>query len=135
VTHSEFNPSKENKVHFLQIWILPEEKDLPPSYQELDLKTVKNKDGLILVGSSDEKAGVIKIYQDVKMYLGRLKKNQDVHYSKESRRGVWIQMVRGRVTIQDKYHLETGDGISIEDSDSVSVLAATEAEFLFFDLM
>jgi len=89
ILHSEFNPSSQKKTRLLQIWILPEKKGLKPSYQELNLRDLKN--GLALIASNQEKEGVLKIHQDAQIYRGYLPEGEKADYALKQGRGLWIQ--------------------------------------------
>jgi redox-sensitive bicupin YhaK (pirin superfamily) len=132
VTHSEFNPSSK-KTRLIQIWILPDQKGLKPSYQELKASDLKSRSGLILVGSSDPKDRVIHISQDVKLYLGLLNPGQKAEYVSAGGRGVWVQLIKGQLEFNDIV-LESGDGVSIEYKDQLCFGSPQGADFLLFDL-
>ena len=133
VEHSEFNPSPTKPTHLLQIWILPEKKGLTPSYQELSLKDMPKTNGLTLVAANEEKSGVLKVHQDVRLYLGRLKKDETARYALAKARGAWIQMIKGDVDMNGT-KLAQGDGAAVEGDQDISINASQGAEFLLFDL-
>jgi len=133
VRHSEFNPSSENKTRLLQIWIVPEQKDLPPSYEELCVNELKKENVLTQLASNDESEGIIKIHQDVYLYYAYLRDDKAVKYNIAQGRGVWIQMIKGEVTINGNNY-QQGDGISIENEEEINLSSAKEGEFLLFDL-
>ncbi len=131
VTHSEFNPSK-SKTRLLQIWILPSQQGLTPSYQELTAQQLKNKKGLILVASHNDLPDVIKIHQHVDMYLGILAQGQHATHDLKPKAAAWIQMVSGQLDVNGT-RLEEGDGVSIDKGGQLKLSTTGDAEFLLFD--
>lgn len=134
VTHSEFNPSAATETRLLQIWIVPQKKGLRPSYQELKMQDIKKDSGLALIVSPDEKDGVVTIYQDVRIYLGRVSKASTVDYPIGKGRGIWVQMIEGKMKLNGNA-LEKGDGVSVDNESRINIDSGEKAEFLLFDLM
>lgn len=134
VTHSEFNPSSRESMRLLQIWILPNQKDLQPRY---DQKHFNREDKLAqfkLVVSPDGEQGSIFIHQDVRVYASVLETAQGLQRSLDSTRFAWVQMVSGSISLNE-YRLEKGDGAAIEKEDSLQIKGVSpESEFLLFDL-
>jgi redox-sensitive bicupin YhaK (pirin superfamily) len=133
VTHSEYNASAAEIVHFLQIWIEPQQRGLPPSYEQRSFASPEPTAGLRLVASADGRSGSLTIHRDVELYIGRLAAGGRVTYEPKSGRRVWIQMARGaaRVGGQD---LGSGDGAAFESETRIELSDADNAEFLLFDL-
>lgn len=131
VLHSEFNPSDKEDVHLLQIWIVPNKNGLPPSYEEMTLP--KTKDGLMLFASPDGGNGVLTIHQDAKIFQGRLKVNTSHTHVTSKDRGLWIQMIKGQLSLGN-VTISAGDGASIENASEVLLSAKEDAHFLLFDL-
>ena len=131
ILHSEFNPSSQKKTHLLQIWILPEQKGLKPSYQELNLRDLKKS--LTLIASNQEKEGIIQIHQDVQLYRGYFTPGKKGEYELKKERGIWIQMIKGQIEING-IKLQQGDGASVENENIIHIQADRESEFLMFDL-
>ena len=132
ITHSEFNPSVNKIVHFLQIWILPRERGLTPSYSELDLSGQAADTGLRLVASPRKEKGTILINQDVMIYSGRLN-SVSVNYHVDDHRGLWFQMISGRCSVNGQA-LSAGDGLSVEGFQDVAISAEESGEFILFDM-
>ena len=133
VQHSEFNHSKHDLVHFLQIWILPEEKGLAPGYEEKHFEETEKRDRLRLVGSRDGRDGSVSIHQDVDLYASLLSAGTTLtHVFRPGRQG-WLQVVRGRVTI-DGNTLDAGDAAALTEIGEATVSAVDDAEVLLFDL-
>lgn len=133
IRHSEYNHSKTDPVHFLQIWIVPEENGLKPSYEQKYYPKNDRKDTLRLLGSRDGRDGSITIHQDVNLYGSVLSTDKAVQFDIEEERKVWLQVVRGTLNVDDQ-PLYAGDGQGITDPGTITITATDSAEFLFFDL-
>ena len=133
VQHSEFNPSKSELSHLLQIWIEPEAPGLTPSYTEWHPDPAKEKDPKVLVISRDGREGSATIHQDVDVYRVRLPSESELTHDVQAGRGVWFQLIRGSVICGDQT-LNAGDAISTEDRGRLTLKATADAEALFFDL-
>lgn len=131
VKHSEFNPSKKEEVHLLQIWITPDKKGHTPEYQQKSFAS--HKQGLKLVVSPDGKEGSLKIHQNARIYLGRFEKGEKSEISLAEGRHGWIQVVKGGVTLNGAV-LTAGDGASVSNEKKLALIPADGTEFLFFDL-
>lgn len=132
VQHGEFNPSQRESARLLQIWIIPRERDLEPSYEELSME--RHRKDMTLIVSDKPSQGTMTIHQDVRIYLGRLKEYETVRHEIAPRRGVWIQMVNGKLKLDDDAALDRGDGAAVEGEPQVILTSLTDAEFLLFDL-
>ena len=133
VTHSEFNPSKKNPVHLLQIWILPEKKGLPPGYEQRAFSEKERRGRLSLVASNQPEKDAVKIHQDTQVYASLLKAKESVSHSLKTGRHAWIQVARGEVDLKG-HTLKPGDGARVSDEKRVSITAEKDAELLLFDL-
>ena len=134
IMHSEMNASKENPVHFLQIWILPEEKGIAPSYEQKHFAPETRQDQWRLVGSRDGREGSVTIHQDVSLYAATLSEGKRLTYDLSANRKAWLQVVKGALQL-DGQTLKAGDGIAFADLDSLSILgSSSETEVLLFDL-
>ncbi len=132
VTHSEFNASKADPVHFLQIWILPEARDLAPGYEQKSF--AEDRDGrLALVASRDGREGSVTIHQDANVFASVLAPGETASLSIAAGRGAWVQVARGSLTVNGE-RLEPGDGAAIEDVRDLAFATEDGAEFLVFDL-
>ncbi len=133
IRHSEFNPSPDEPVHLLQIWILPDQKGLTPSYEERKFTADERSGKLRLVASNDGQEGSVKINQDAKLYASLLAGGQKVeHHFAKDRLG-WLQLIRGTLTLNDA-KLGPGEGAAIENEKSLAIAAGGDAEFLLFDM-
>lgn len=133
IEHSEFNHSKEEGVHLLQIWILPEENGIEPSYEQKTFAPETFQDGFKLVGDRHGSDGAITIHQDVKWFVARLEEGQEASYDFERGRGGFLHVARGQVTLNGET-LKEGDGAEITDTDTISVMGEAPSEVLLFDM-
>ncbi|MGD1857250.1 MAG: pirin family protein [Leptolyngbyaceae cyanobacterium] len=134
ISHSEYNASKENPVHFLQIWVLPKEHGIEPGYEQTYFSPEEKQGKLRLVGSSDGRDGSVTIHQDVNLYAARLTSKETVEHKLSTGRIVWIQVVRGHVSLNEQL-LNTGDGASVTDAELLTIAGQSDdAEILLFDM-
>lgn len=134
VAHSEFNPSKSERAHFLQIWIHPERNGLEPGYEEKTFAPESKRGRLRLIASADASDGSLKIHQDAKVYASIVDEKTLLEHRLEDGRKGWLQVARGSVTLNG-IGLKAGDGAAIEGEHLLSITGTdVESEFLFFDL-
>lgn len=133
VRHSEMNHSKSEPVHFLQIWIMPEERGMKPSYEQVHFPREVRLDQLALLGSGDGRDGSVRIHQDVDLYAGVLTPGSEVTHPLQRSRGAWVQVARGEVTVNGRT-LKRGDGAAVVDAGTVVVESVGESEVLLFDM-
>jgi quercetin 2,3-dioxygenase len=133
VTHSEFNPSREALVHLLQIWLLPNQRELQPSYEEKRFPPETLRGRLTLIAAGDGRQGAVTIHQDADLWVAQLKEGESVRHDLKSGRYAWLQVARGAVTLKGKA-LGAGDGAAVSDEPSIEVTATGPGEVLLFDL-
>ncbi len=135
VLHSEYNHSKDERVHLLQIWIFPEKRDLEPGYEQKTFTEDEKRDRLRLIASRDGRDGSVLIHQDASVYATVLGPGKSLQHALDVGRGAWIQVARGSVTVNGK-PLAQGDGAAIENETLVEITATGSgpAEVLLFDL-
>ncbi len=133
VTHSEFNPSREQRVHLLQIWILPDTSGGEPRYAEHALAHGAPPNGLTLAFSGRPRDGALEIRADADVFLGRLGARGSIVHRTRPDRGVWIHVFGGSLALAGT-QLAAGDGVSIEDAPEIRLESVEGAEFLLFDL-
>lgn len=133
IEHSEFNPSNDNGVHLLQIWLQPEKRGLAPSYEQKAFDRDAAKGKFHLIGSREGGSDVITIHQDVKLYVAMFSDGDETTHTLGEGRGAFIQVARGHVTLNGEV-LKEGDGAEITGEDTFTVTAQTDAEVLLFDL-
>jgi len=130
VTHSEFNHSKTDPLHLLQIWIIPERRGLPASYEQKKLNFIPNQ--WQVVADHADTNGALKIHQNVTLLAATIKNKQKLSYS--PRKGTaWLQVVRGSITIGN-IKAKAGDGLAIVSEPNFDILANTDSEVLLFDI-
>lgn len=133
VEHSEFNPSAQNPAHFYQIWLLPEEKGLEPSYEQKSFAAAERKNSLQLVASRDGSQGSILIHQDARIFLSDLSGGVDVNYPIPAGRHVWVQILRGAASVNG-HSLSVGDAVAVSDELELQLTSEAQAEVMVFDL-
>ena len=133
VTHSEYNGSDKEPVHLLQIWILPESRNLPPSYEEKVFSADDKRGRLRLIASRDAREGSVLIHQNASVYASLLEPGQTVRHALAAGRGAWVHLVSGAATVNGKL-LATGDGASIDRETELEIVATAPTELLLFDL-
>lgn len=133
VVHSEMNHEPSEETHFFQIWIMPDKRGIQPSYGQKSFAAKLDKEPLVLVASRDGRDGSIAIEQDADMYLSRLGSNSSLHFGIRPGRGVWVQVVKGAVTI-GKEELREGDGAALVDEKSLELVGKSDSEVILFDL-
>jgi hypothetical protein len=133
VRHSEFNHSEKELVHFLQIWIAPKGKGIRPKYQERNFGPEKKQDRLCLLVSPDGAENSLPIHQDVRLYASILSEGQSITHSVQPKRAAWIQIIQGSLDANG-IELRTGDGASIEFTETLQMTSRETCEFLLFDL-
>lgn len=133
ILHSEFNHSKRESVHFLQIWIMPSEKGIDPGYEQKHFGKQDLRNQFTLIAGPKGSASAVKIHQDASVYIGVLEPGQSRSVTIAPNRGLWVQLIKGGISLNGE-NLKAGDGAAIEREASVTVAALDNAEFLLFDL-
>jgi len=134
IRHSEFNHSKADPVHFLQIWIMPDREGLKPRYDQKAFPADEKRGRLRLVASPDGGDGSVVIHQDARLYASVLDTDEQAVHEVPAGRRAWVQVARGGVTVNGTA-LRTGDGAAVSNEASISIKAtAAGTEVLLFDL-
>jgi len=133
IRHSEYNASKSDMVHFLQIWIEPEKQGLRPSYEQKAFSEEEKTGTWRLVGSPDGRNGSVQINQDVSLYSALVPAGESIRHKTGLDRKIWVQAVRGGFTLNGK-RMKAGDGAAIEGEDEILLSASTDSEVLLFDM-
>jgi quercetin 2,3-dioxygenase len=133
VTHSEYNHSKEEAVHFLQIWLLPRAAGIKPGYEQKAFAAEEKRGRLRVVASPDGRDDSLLINQDAVVYATLLGAGQEVKHALEAGRHAWVQVARGIVEVNGE-RLETSDGAALSGETEVRLVGVEPAEVLFFDL-
>ena len=134
VMHSEFNHSPSEEVHLLQIWIFPERKGIPPSYEQKEFPREGKLNLLRLVASPGGEEGSVTIHQDARLYASILEQGKTVRHELPAGRYAWLQVARGEVSLNGTT-LKAGDGAAVERESALELTGqAPSSEFLLFDL-
>ena len=130
ITHSEYNPNSQQGLHFYQIWIMPDTVGITPRYAQRRFDTTESKQ---LILSPDARDGSLKVFQDMTLWRWNLKKGEIAEYQPEKGRNVWLQIVKGKITINDTI-ATASDGVAISNEDKISFVGDENSEVLLFDL-
>lgn len=133
IRHSEFNPSKTDPVHFLQIWIEPNQKSLTPSYEQRTLTEAQRLGSLRLIASQTGRNDSVTIHQDTDVYASLLEPGKTVHHQIPAGRIAWLQLIRGSITLNGN-NLAAGDSAAIKQEQNLEITAQENSELLLFDL-
>jgi redox-sensitive bicupin YhaK (pirin superfamily) len=133
VRHSEANPSKTEAAHLLQIWILPSERGLEPSYEQKAFPAEEKRGKLRLIAGPDGKDGSVTIHQDARLYVALLSPGQQVQHDLAPDRYAWLQVAKGAVELNGK-PLSQGDGAAVSEEPKLTIKGTEDAEILLFDL-
>lgn len=135
IVHSEHNHSESQTVHFLQIWILPRERGIKPSYEQLsiDPNAIKGILSLIVTGRTNLTNQALHLNQDVDIFLSSLEKEQRFQHIAPADHHLWVQATRGSLILNGK-KLKQGDGASISNEQDIEFSTNDSAEFLLFDM-
>lgn len=133
ITHSEYNASRTEPVHFLQIWILPEQEGLVPGYEERTLPAEERQGKWQLIAARDGREGAVTVRQDVNLYTALLSPGVGLTYPMAPGRHAWVQLGRGLIRMNG-YLLQPGDGAAISEEEMIHTSAEEPAEVLLFDL-
>ncbi|NMP28402.1 pirin family protein [Rahnella sp. SAP-1] len=130
VKHSEYNGNKDRPLHLYQIWIIPDTKGLEPRYEQ---RIFDAPQGRQLVLSPDAREGSLKVFQDMELSRWALQQGEESQYSIAANRRVWIQVVKGNLSINGQT-VTTSDALAIWDETALTLHAAEDSEILLFDL-
>lgn len=133
VAHSEANPSSSEAVHLLQIWIMPNARNLEPGYEQKMFSNDLKQGKLALIASQDGRDGSVTVHQDADVYASMLDAGQQVTHATGANRNVWVQVARGSVRVND-VDLKQGDGAAITNEANVEIEGREPAEILLFDM-
>ncbi|HEX7815214.1 pirin family protein [Dyella sp.] len=133
VTHSEFNHSPNESVHFLQIWLLPAEQNAKPRYQQRHFSDAEKRGRLRLIISPDGADDSLEIRQDARVYAGLFDQGETAELALPKQRHAYVQVARGSVSVNGE-RLHEGDGARIRQADTLRLSDGDHAEVLVFDL-
>jgi quercetin 2,3-dioxygenase len=133
ITHSEYNDSKLEPVHFLQIWIVPDTRGLAPTYGQRPFDAEAAARGFVLLASRDGRDGSLQVQQDVDVWVTRLAAGERRELPLRPGRHAWVHVARGRVSLDGKA-LRAGDGAGVSEEERLAFAGEEDAELLVFDL-
>ena len=133
ITHSEYNASERDPVHFLQIWIEPDVRGIAPSYEEKRFDDASKRGQWRLIASRDGREGSVRIHQDARLYVTRLEAGESISHELASGRRAYVHVIRGDARVNEQ-PLTTGDALKVESEREVRVDQAQAADVLLFDL-
>lgn len=132
VIHSEYNPSPDQPVHFLQIWIVPDERGVKPEYAEKSFRDAA-PGKLHLIASKAGRDGSLSIHQDADVNVAKLRAGSELEHQFAAGRAGWVQLIEGDLAVNGE-KLRAGDGAAISGEKQIRFKAGADAHFLFFDL-
>ncbi len=133
ITHSEYNASQTDPVHFLQIWILPNQQGIAPRYEQKAFPLEERRGKLRLIAAKDGRDGAVTVYQDVDLYTSTLEAGERVDYHVKAHRYGWVQIAQGIATLNTE-ELRAGDGVQLTGEQHLTITTDVGAEILLFDL-
>lgn len=133
ITHSEFNHSSSEPVHFLQIWLQPNQFGVSPGYEQKNFPAELRHGKMTLLVSPDGREGSLSSHQDGFLYSALLSANESISHSLDAHRKVYIHVARGKADV-DGCQIKSGDGLKIQLKNTLNIRAITDAEILLFDL-
>ena len=133
VTHSEFNHSKNQTTHFLQIWIEPNVLEIEPSYEQKTIPLADKQGKFCLVASRDGANGSVKIFADAKVYAGLFNGTQSAQFQLDPKRKAYVHLITGSLAVNG-HKLSGGDALLIAEESLLTIDGGVNAEVLFFDL-
>ncbi|NWJ47923.1 MAG: pirin family protein [Chloroflexi bacterium] len=133
ITHSEYNHSKDDLVHFLQIWLIPERKGITPGYEQKYFTESDKRGKLRLVASPNGQDDSVSINQDVSLYAALLESGEYLEYKTPDNRYTWVQVARGELMLNEHF-LKEGDGVAASPGELLKLVGEEKAEILLFDL-
>ena len=133
ITHSEYNHSKTEKVHFLQIWFLPDERDVQPGYEQKVFSDEEKRGRFRLVASKTGRNNSVSLHRDMDMSVALINGDETATYPIAANRAVWLHIARGSVTMNG-HTLKQGDGVGITNERELRFAKGNQAEVIVFDM-
>jgi hypothetical protein len=133
VTHSEYNASKTEPVHFLQVWIVPDTRGLAPRYDQNAFDVDAARKGFVLLASRDGRDGSVQVHQDVALWMTRLGEGDERAHVLAPGRHAWVHVAQGAATLNG-HALGEGDGAALSEEAGIRLVGRADAEVLLFDL-
>lgn len=133
IVHSELNASQQHSAHLLQIWILPAEQGLAPSYEDKHFTEAQKQDRWCLIASKDGREGSLLVHQDIALYATILRQSASLNYDRNANRSAYLQVAKGEVRANGEL-LIAGDALMLDYGQALQIEALENAEVLLFDL-
>ncbi len=133
IRHSEYNPSAENPVHLLQMWITPAVSGLKPSYEQIRFSKDQRQGKLLPIASGQDMPGTVKVHQDTTFYVSSLQSGEEVVHEPRPQRRVYIFIIDGKVELNG-HALEKGDQARITNEATLALKAIEASEIILIDL-
>ena len=133
VQHSEFNHAKGQQTHFLQIWLMPNQQNIKPSYEQKTVSAQKKQGALVLIASQEGRDDAVKIYADAKLYAGLFEQTQTASLTLDPTRKAYVHLIKGKLKVND-ISLNSGDALFVADETVLTLTDGLNAEVLIFDL-
>lgn len=133
VAHSEFNPSENETVKLLQMWVLPDRAGLAPSYEQKRFTTEQRTGALLPIASGQDAPGAVKVHQDVTFYVSRLRAGDSVAHELKPGRRAFFYVIDGEVTLNGE-KLSAGDQVRVTDVTKLEIAGESQSEIILIDL-
>jgi quercetin 2,3-dioxygenase len=133
ITHSEFNPATDSATHLLQIWIVPEQTSIPPSYEQKAFSNHRKQGQFCLLASRDGRDDSVTVHQDLNLYATVLAPGAAIAMAINANRYYWLQVVQGSAIVNGEA-VDQGDAIALTQADELSIVGRSTTEILVFDL-
>ena len=133
IRHSEFNQAPQAETHFLQIWLLPDERDVAPGYEQKHFDDAEKRGQLRLVASRDGRDGSVTIHADASMYAGLFAEGESATLPLDPKRPVYVHLVRGSLEVNGQA-IDGGDAVTLRGEDRLTLSGGRDAEVIVFDL-
>ncbi len=133
IAHSEYNHSTDAPVHLYQIWVIPDQRGITPSYEQIKVDPASFKDGFVLVGDRNASDHTISIHQDAQMYLAMPDEGTEFTYTIGEGRYAFLQVASGQITLDGEV-LKEGDGAEISNIDTVHIKTLADSQLILFDM-
>jgi redox-sensitive bicupin YhaK (pirin superfamily) len=133
VQHSEFNHAAGQQTHFLQIWLLPNQQGVQPSYEQKTVPVQHKQGALVLIASEQGQGEAVKVYADAKLYAGLFDQAQTARLTLDSTRKAYVHLIKGELKVND-LSLSAGDALLVSDETELTLKDGHNAEVLIFDL-
>jgi len=134
VQHSEFNHATGQQTHFLQIWLLPNQQGVKPSYEQKTVPTQRKQGALVLIASEQGQGDAVKIHADAKLYAGLFDQAQTASLTLDPQRKAYVHLIKGELKVND-LSLSAGDALLMSDETELTITNGQGAEVLVFDLV